>query len=627
MTLKSTNRQNKQISHGVYGLLAIVITIFVSILILLQLQHNEEIKREALDNDYHLAISKYGLEIMRTIDTAKLWFRDQEIIRLKNKISLNGEKDISPIQIKLQEIDQINELKVEIKKPIKEILRLQEKYKDTEFRTVTLLLEQSYIRILIDLDELLTTRTYSSQVIDKIIDPLASSVIQLQRLHQHTYQKMYLSYEDFHIEKRKQIVSLVIALTIIGLIGVFIMLRHLQDTLTELENTQSDLQKERDFSSNLITTAPVIILLLDHKGLIQHVNPYFEQLTGYALKEIKDKEWIANFLPSREQNSIQTLLNKTLHGTPVRGNTNAIIIRDGTEREIEWYTETMYDASGIVTGVLSVGMDITERKQAEEEIEKYRYHLEELVRERTAEMKTARDEAERSSAAKSQFLSHMSHELRTPMNAILGFAQILRLDADEFTETQQGNVTEILDAGHHLLQLINELLDLTKIESGRLEISLEEVQLDDVLQQSITLINPQANARHLKVIDNISNKGYCVKADFTPLKQVMVNLLSNAVKYNCDNGQITLDAKIINKERLRIYVKDTGKGLRKEEIAQLFTSFVRLDTLDNVEGTGIGLVITKHLVELMDGTINIDSTPGEGSEFWVELELIKGKKE
>ena len=361
------------------------------------------------------------------------------------------------------------------------------------------------------------------------------------------------------------------------------------------------------------------MLLLDPKGYIQHVNPYFEQLSGYSLNEIKGQEWISSFLPVRDQDRIREILQSTVQEKPIDRNINAIVTRNGEERDIEWYARTMRDANGTVTGELSIGQDVTERKQAEVELDKYRYHLEELVQERTSDMKAARDEAERANAAKSEFLSRMSHELRTPMNAVLGFAQLLELDEDEFNESQRDNINEIIVAGHHLLNLIDEVLDLAKLESGKLEVSVDQVSIDNLLQQCIPLIATQAEARHLEIIDHISNNGFTVQADYSRLKQVILNLLSNAVKYNCIHGRITLKAEVINKQRLRIHVIDTGKGLSEDDIAKLFTSF---EHLDNANGIGIGLVITKHLIELMDGSIGVESTPGVGSTFWVELKLF-----
>ena len=234
-------------------------------------------------------------------------------------------------------------------------------------------------------------------------------------------------------------------------------------------------------------------------------------------------------------------------------------------------------------------------------------------------------EAEQANRAKSDFLSRMSHELRTPMNAILGFGQMLKLDAEDFNETQKDNIEEILEAGHHLLDLINEVLDLSRIESGKLQISMEAVPLDDVLRQCIVLVNKQLETHQLELIDNVSNKNYIVRADFTRLKQVLLNLLSNAVKYNCDNGCITLDSEITDDKHLRICVTDTGNGLTEKEISQLFMPFERLNVNDNIEGTGIGLVITKHLTELMGGNIGVESVVGKGSRFWIELALFDEK--
>lgn len=235
----------------------------------------------------------------------------------------------------------------------------------------------------------------------------------------------------------------------------------------------------------------------------------------------------------------------------------------------------------------------------------------------------ATEEALHANKVKSEFLSNMSHELRTPMNAILGFGQLLILEKDELSESQIGHINEILDAGYHLLELINEVLDLEKIESGKLEIFMWDVDVDEVMQQSLALIKPQLIERQIELVDNVSGNGCRVYADTTRFKQVLVNLLSNAVKYNHENGCIILDSELQDKHRLRIRITDTGDGLTKQDIAKLFMSFERLGKDNNIEGAGIGLVITKNLVELMGGTIGVISTPGEGSTFWVEFEVAE----
>ena len=247
--------------------------------------------------------------------------------------------------------------------------------------------------------------------------------------------------------------------------------------------------------------------------------------------------------------------------------------------------------------------------------------LEQTVVERTKELKLAKEDAEKSNLVKSKFLTGMSHELRTPMNAILGFGQILQLDTHLLNKDQNENIDNIISAGSHLMTLIEELLNLSKIESGKMDLDIEPVILEDLLKQCITLITPQANKHQVEIINQISDKSHIIKGDLTRLKQIVLNLLSNAVKYGNDSSEVIIDANVVDGNRICIRITDTGVGLTQENIDKLFTSFERLDKNQDTEGTGLGLVITKSLIEIMGGRIGIESTLGEGSTFWIEIPL------
>ena len=268
-----------------------------------------------------------------------------------------------------------------------------------------------------------------------------------------------------------------------------------------------------------------------------------------------------------------------------------------------------------------------ERARAQQEVMRLNEQLEQRVDERTlqlalanAELANAIDEARNANQAKSAFLSSMSHELRTPLNAILGFAQILTSESLPTTEAQKKEfANHILKSGRHLLTLINEILDLAKVESGTISLSMEPVELKEILRECRTMVEPLAAARGVRVLFP-DEANAMLLADRTRLKQVLLNLLSNAIKYNRDAGAVVLDCTQVNPGRLRISVQDTGMGLRPDQVESLFQPFNRLGQEAGAqEGTGIGLVVTRRLVELMGGTIDVTSSPGVGSVFSIEL--------
>ena len=246
--------------------------------------------------------------------------------------------------------------------------------------------------------------------------------------------------------------------------------------------------------------------------------------------------------------------------------------------------------------------------------------MEDCLRENNRALENARSLAEQANRAKSEFLSSMSHELRSPLNAILGFAQLLDSDTPPPTPAQRTSLAHILQAGWHLLTLINEILDIAKIESGQVAMALEPVPLADVMHECQTMMAPQAQQRGIHIAFSHVDTPGLVMADRTRLKQILINLLSNAIKYNRKSGTVEVMCTARGMQGLRISIKDSGAGLSAEQVGQLFQPFNRLGQEKGAEeGTGIGLVVVKRLVELMGGVVGVESIVGVGSVFWFEL--------
>jgi len=267
--------------------------------------------------------------------------------------------------------------------------------------------------------------------------------------------------------------------------------------------------------------------------------------------------------------------------------------------------------------------DISERKKSELELENYKDNLESLVIERTKELELSRDEAESASKAKSEFLSSMSHELRTPMNAVLGFSQLLASDTEApLSEDQQESLGLIIDSGEHLLDLINDVLDLAKIESGKEDIDFQVVDVAEIITQVENLIQDQAEQQAICLVKADKSQRLKIVVDARKLKQILLNFASNAIKYNEEQGELKFSYYPVNDNKLRVCVSDTGAGIADELLPSVFESFNRLDKVNsNIQGTGIGLTICKQLVELMSGDIGVSKNPEKGLTFWIEFPL------
>jgi signal transduction histidine kinase/ActR/RegA family two-component response regulator len=402
---------------------------------------------------------------------------------------------------------------------------------------------------------------------------------------------------------------------------------------TARKQAEEALLKAGALQSAIFTSANFSSIATDAKGVIQIFNVGAERMLGYTAAEVMNKITPADISDPQELIARAKALSVEL-ATPITPGFEALVFK--ASREIEDIYELTYirkdgsrfpavvsvtalrDAQNVIIGYLLIGTDNTARQFVEAE----RALLDQALQDKNAELESAKFVAEKANLAKSDFLSSMSHELRSPLNAILGFAQLMESDATPQTATQKESTGQILQAGWYLLNLINEILDLAMVESGKLLLSLEPMSLGEVMLECQTMIEPQAQKFGISMSFCKLAKPLFVLADRTRVKQILINLLSNAIKYNRARGAVIVECAASSPERILISVKDTGPGLSTDKLAQLFQPFNRLgQEAGGEEGTGIGLVMTKRLVELMGGVIGVKSDIGVGSVFWVELLL------
>ncbi len=378
----------------------------------------------------------------------------------------------------------------------------------------------------------------------------------------------------------------------------------------EVEAEQKKLdQRLRDqqfYTRSLIESNIDALMTTDPSSIITDVNKQMEALTGCTRDELIGSPFKNYFTdPECAVAGIKRVLGEkkvTDYELTARN-------RDGKETVVSLNATTFYDRERKLQGVCAVARDVTDRNR-----------LTQTLKEKNLELEGARSVAEKANLAKSDFLSSMSHELRSPLNAILGFAQLMESDVVPIAPSQKESIAQILQAGWHLLKLINEILDLAKVESRQVPLSEEPVSLAEVLSECHGMIDPLAQQRTIKLVFPVFDVAQFVMSDRTRLKQVLINLLSNAVKYNSRGGTVEVTVGPGAPGFTRLSIGDTGPGLESDQVAQLFQAFNRLgQEAGGEEGTGIGLVVAKRLVELMGGIIGVESKVGEGSVFWFEL--------
>lgn len=375
--------------------------------------------------------------------------------------------------------------------------------------------------------------------------------------------------------------------------------------ITDRKLAEDALRQSEWRLAGILRQSPAGIIQADAAGRMTLVNRRWCEMLGYAEDELLGRSTVEVTHSSSRDATLETV--RALREGAESAQLEKLFLRkDGSILTAQSNVTAMRSPQGEFLGLIAVIMDISDRKKFE------------------LELQIAKTEAETANLAKSDFLSNMSHELRSPLNAILGFAQLIDTSSPPPTNSQKRAVEQILKAGWFLLKMINEILDLAQIEAGKLPVRMEAVSVGDIINECKDMVEAQAQSRDIRMTFKRPNLPTYVYADRTRLTQVLINLLTNAIKYNKLGGTIVIDCQLSTQGRVRVSVKDSGDGLKPEEVTQLFERFNRLgrETGDE-EGTGIGLVMSKKLIELMKGDIGVESAKGEGSVFWVELPLAE----
>ncbi|WP_144391599.1 PAS domain S-box protein [Pleionea sediminis] len=394
--------------------------------------------------------------------------------------------------------------------------------------------------------------------------------------------------------------------------------------ITDLQNVEERLSKV----ASIVKYSSDFIGFADIEGNAQFINKAGRKMVGIDENDELDKLKVIDFFASKDKPFVaRTIIPEVMKFGRWVGEFNFKNFKTGEMVPVWFDMFRIDDNQGVPKNFATITRDTSELKEVRESLERHTNHLEELVYQRTEELQNAIVKAEEASRAKTDFLSRMSHELRTPLNAIIGFSQLLQADGEsELSDDQKDNLSEILSASEHLLHLVNEVLDLSRIESGRVDLNIEPVPLKSIFERCVSQLEPLAKQRNILL--EINESADCwVSVDAFRLKQILINLISNAIKYNKNSGSVLIYCENKDSHTVRVLVKDTGRGISEDKLVEIFSPFERsVLPNENIEGTGIGLALAKRLVTAMNGEIGVSSTIGEGSVFWLDIPLAQSNQ-
>lgn len=398
---------------------------------------------------------------------------------------------------------------------------------------------------------------------------------------------------------------------------LFISLLYLYTTYIIWNHKLVDITPE--FASmQLLETMEESVIVVDTDNTIRLINAASCQLLESNKNILLNKD-ATSIIPEID---FTNLNKKIVSDNELSQHKIQITINDSKVVTLKLSARKLYDKSDDVVAFLYVMHDITLQHEAEKVLLRDKDSLEKIIQERTEELTAEKEHAEEASQAKTKFLSVMSHELRTPLNAILGFTELMKINEQEpLTELQSKSVNHVINSGQHLLELITDILDLSRIETDNLKISLEPLNLDEILNDIVKQISSGiAKQKNITINNHNKNTNAKIIADKTRITQVLINILSNAIKYNNENGEVIINTEERPNNKIRVLISDTGIGIKNEGLELIFEPFERFEhSHSNIEGSGVGLTVSKKLTEAMQGTIGVESIYGEGSTFWIEM--------